>query len=472
MTKLFDHPGQEPVISLEMIEFQSDFYPKDIESLFKGLMEVLETNPGSYRTINTHPFVKKIEEFTFKRTGIKIGLVLNGAIATVLPFCPNEYSVLLDKTIRGKLQSETTMHKFMYAEQYKIMETALQIKGTVDTENCRVSGVFSEYKNPIHINVRALVNRAFTAAEITAVFLHELGHCWGSYEYSNRMNRTNQILAEVLREVTGKKTLPKEYVFKELKVINPRTTNEELDKIFSGDNIVISKAMFRFLKETIESQMTGDHHNDNVFETLADNFAARWGYSTHLVTANEKLEDKSIFNPRQNLTGSVLGSISSVILILVSCYLFVKLIIGSATMLVGATVLNSTILAFWGTMGVMTVYLLGIIIASFILWHSTYDQKMTYDDLKFRYKRIRNQLVEQLKDSDIQKAQARDLIDQIKLLDDIIEKTNGYKNAVTYFLDFFTPGHAASQDDTKMQRLLEELSANDLYVKAASLRIA
>ena len=96
---------------------------------------------------------------------------------------------------------------------------------------------------------------------------------------------------------------------------------------------------------------------------------------------------------------------------------------------------------------------------------------MSYDDTKYRYKRIRDQMVEMLKDVTLfSKEQTQDIINQIKSLDNIVGERGKYKNIVTAFMDFLTPSSRDKAASINMQRLLESLSANDLFIRAASLR--
>lgn len=468
MSKLFTHLSSEQQVAMEMIDFQHDSYAMSVEVLFSEIIDDFRNNAPTARNLNKHPALRKIEEITFKRTGIKLNIVTTSHVAAVLPFYPNEYSVFLDESLRGKIYSGS--YGWMNPQGEKLIKSALEKKGTVDTKTCKVTGIFSEYTNPIYINIKVLTQLKLNAAEITAVFLHELGHAFSSFEYSNRLNRTNQVLADLLQKTTNKKEMSKDYLFKELKILNPKTTNEELDKIFSGDNIILGTTTFNFMKEMIESQLPSDYYNANSFETLADNFAARWGYGKELVTSLEKFQDKSIFNPEQSRFGQAIASVSTVILIIGCCYFFLQLVGASIVLTLGAVAAATASAALLAFYSILVTCLVGLIVGVYILSHSSTFVPMTYDDLKYRYQRIRNQLIEMLKDTDLPKKQTTEVIDQVKVLDEIVAKTNNYKNLVTIILDFFTPGDKEVKDDMKMQRLLEELSANDLYLKAAQLR--
>jgi len=464
MTKFYE---RDTTVSLEMIDFQSDSYARDIEVLFSILMKDFSENPNQYRRWKEHPNVKAIEELTFKRMGIKLDLIPNGLPGAVIPFYPNEYSSIINKQLRGNLYDGPLSRAFL-SKQLKIIDQALEQKGIVDIQKCEVSGIFSEYTNPLHVNIQTFLKWKLSPGMVTAIFLHELGHCFTAYEYSNRLNSNNQVLSQLLKDTVNKKDLSKDYIFKELKILNPKTTNEELDKIFSGSNTILGRRTMKFLKETIESQMPNDRYNDNASETLADNFTSRWGYGPDLIAALDKMQGSGFLNPDQSLAGSILWSIGSILLITIWTFLFLSLFFEAFLFIIGAGVTS----LLTGTGFVFYSLIAGVVLGSYVISHSTYIKPMTYDDLKHRYQRVRNQLIFLLKDSDLPEHQVKETIDQIKLLDEIIQNKNEYKNLVTLLIDFFTPGHKDSQNDIQLQRLLEDLSASDLYLASASLRVA
>lgn len=447
-------------LSFESIEFQTDSYARDLEILVSGIARELQDNPSANRGLAKHPLIKKIEDMTFKRMGLQIKLVTNSHLAAVMPFYPNPYGIF----VKGHRVDEARI-----PVQEKILKSAETMKGSVDLQKCKVSGVFSEYVNPVYMNFKELLDYGISAAEITGILLHELGHAFYGCEYSNRLNMTNQILADLLRKTTKKQDLPREYIFKELRKINPKTTNDELDKMMDGKNIILGRKTFRFLKETIESQMPENRYNENSFETLADHFAARWGYGEQVVRGLERLYSHPLYQFRNSFIGMVVFSAASIVLI--ACLVFQVLqLFGFAAMVTAAGAVGAAA-TLSGVSFVLGVWF-ALILLAVVLAHSTHAVAMTYDDVKHRYKRIRNQMVELLKDSGLPGKQIVETIDTIHELDRIIESKKNWPNLVTLVVDFLTPGSGKIDDDIRVQRLLEDLSANELYVHAAALRHA
>lgn len=459
MTRFFESTPAEQ-LAFETIEFQSDAYARDIEVLIATLKKELDADERNYRTLSKHPTIKLIETKTLKRTGLKIKLHVNSHLAAVLPFYPNPYGIFV---------KAHGVEEAVIPTQDKILKASKVHVGTVDLRKCTVSGLFSEYEVPLYLNLRQLFQFGLAPSEITGVFLHELGHAFHGCEYSNRLNMTNQVLADLFRNSIQKKDLPKEYLFKELEKINPKTTQDELEKILNGKNVILGRSTFRFLKETIESQMPTNFYNENSFETMADNFAARWGYGKQVVTGLEKFYDSPLYKFRQSALGTVVFSSAS--------FTMVGYLVYQILNVLGFGALGSTIAGVSGTASgiffgtsLMMAFVLGYILLIVLMMHSTYGETMTYDELKHRYKRVRNQIVELLKDTDLSGKQIDEAIASIHTLDEIIDGKKSWTNFLTLVVDFLTPGSGKIEDDMKTQRVLEELSANDLFIRAAALR--
>lgn len=470
MKKLFNNDSKGTV-ALEAIDHQTDSYARDIEMLFSGIIKDASDPNGDSKIpfetrVRKHPNLRVIEEKTFKRTGIKISILTNSHLAAIMPFYPNSYGIFV---------KESRYDQFILIDdQAKIMDAAFEHTGTVDLQKCKVTGIFSEYVAPMWLNITQLV-RTFkmSSAEITAVFLHELGHGFSGCEYSNRLNSTNQILAELLRDTNKKKNLPRDYHFKELQKINPKTTQEQVDKMMNGKNIIMGPEAFRFTKDMIQSQMPENRYNENTFETLADNFAARWGYGEALTGALERLYQDPTYKFRMSTFGQIVFSAASILYIAYILVIFFKYLAASMTVLSGGTLAVGSLAAALGSGMVLYGFIgISLTLLAVIVLHSTHAHPMTYDDLKYRYQRVRNQYVDLIKDAELPPKQIKSAIDSIKAMDKLVADKKSFTNFATIVIDFLTPGSGKIDRDIEIQRLLEELSANDLYIKAASLRTA
>jgi hypothetical protein len=94
----------------------------------------------------------------------------------------------------------------------------------------------------------------------------------------------------------------------------------------------------------------------------------------------------------------------------------------------------------------------------------------TFDDLKVRYKRIRQQCLEQLKDSSLLADTIKTLITDIKHIDDIILQATDYKPVCAALSNLIFPANRNSKRAIEQQQLIEDLAHNDLFLKSAELK--
>ena len=137
--------------------------------------------------------------------------------------------------------------------------------------------------------------------------------------------------------------------------------------------------------------------------------------------------------------------------------------------------LTLTILAAMGAVGSLIFFsgsnllysLFALLILSII---NTNAGDGTYDILPDRYKRIRDDLVLQLKNKDIDPKIAENVREQIKVIDDILKKFNYNKSIMGMFFDFIWHYRSKLVSQTEMYRELEALANNRLFLAAYDLK--
>jgi phage pi2 protein 07 len=88
-----------------------------------------------------------------------------------------------------------------------------------------------------------------------------------------------------------------------------------------------------------------------------------------------------------------------------------------------------------------------------------------------RYMRIRNDLVEALKDPELNKDEVKSIITNIYAVDSIVKDTIEYNTLIDSFLNIFSSSDRNAGKSIREEQLLEELATNMLFVKAAELRL-
>ena len=106
-------------------------------------------------------------------------------------------------------------------------------------------------------------------------------------------------------------------------------------------------------------------------------------------------------------------------------------------------------------------------------WFSSGEENrdFTYDDLKIRYKRIRNDMVELLKSDTLSKDIIKSTLDNIKFFDSIITETYKYRGLMDQFMNTFVPSARKADQAIARQQLMEDLSFNELFVKSGELKV-
>jgi len=446
MRNAFNQPRN--IISLEMIDYQDDKFGIKLEAILTDLQKkIIDRVYKANRDVRDSVEVKLLKEAIFDRLGIKVKVVINSALAAVMPFYPTANHIFLHSFWRG--------HAHLHLpDQYKLLKESNNKVGLVDLKKAKIGGIFSDYENTLYMNfVELFKTYNLSVQEVTAVMLHELGHVFVSCEYSDRLNSTNQILAQIAKELSSdKKQKNFTYLFKELKNYNSQITEADIEKVVNGTKIVAGLTWFQAVIGTVGQQLKNTKYDETSFEQLADNFAARFQYGRPLISALDKLSIAHL-NPAK-----VRGART-----------FSMLLNGFSFIYLTAAIIGTF------TAGLFPI----TIIVAFLLyicmkWSGEQYQDYTYDELRLRYSRVRNEYISMIKQLDLAdseiKDQIKDILDNVQIIDSIIEDTEQYKSIFNILGNLFFKSNRDALSSIKEQQLLESLAFNDLFVKSAQLQ--
>lgn len=423
----------------ERIDHQNDDFGKRLEALVAQLAEDIRTNGWEKKNLNDYPIVKKIERLIFLRLGITVCIVTNSHMAAIMPFYSNKNHIFLNNYLRGNINLR---------DQNKILATFKEKTGWVDTKAAKVGGLFSEYKHSMYINFGEMISSLdLTPAEIVGAMLHELGHAFEACYYADRSDTTNQVLSSIFRAITDPEANTKvEYIFKEVEKITDRVTKEEIDNILHGPRVVAGVAWFKAVVKIVQSQTKNDKYNETAFEEAADSFAGRFGYGAQLTLTLEKIHADGLYKRNSVLVFAymmdfaVIGLYAGIILAAIS--------VGSVPLLVMAAVSNLAMLSMSG--------------------EDSLDY--TYDTLKNRYKRIRQDTVDRLKDNTLSKEEIKNVLESVYAMDEAIKTTNEYRSVYSRVANLVFSSSRDALENINAQQLMETLASNELFVNAAELK--
>ena len=426
--------------SLETIDFQKDNFGGDIEAIVTKLIDEIKTGTSDAQLMKDAS-LKALEALIKKRLGLTVSIITNRDLASVMPFYSNKNHIFIHKYWRGN---------FDIPDQTKFLKESVGRQGTVDLAKAKVGGIFSEYKVTVNLNFHMMIDPLnLTPAEITGVILHELGHAFGVCEYSDRLESINIALSNIATSVIDKKEKDLKFVYRELKSVNDKVTEQDVEELFSDNRVIAGTKWFSVIVGTVRSNLGNDAYDRTGFEYLADSFVTRFGYGKQAVIALDKLHSFTGDPAKSKLGNQVLQIIS-----LLSFIANIAMTLFLLTM--GAAMLP---LALY-----MSVFIGLILFAS-----GDANRDMTYDDLKQRYVRVRNNLVERLKDREIEGDEAKVLLDDIEMIDAVIKETYNSSTVWNKLSNFIFKSNREAKNSIQEQQLLEELASNSLFIQAAKL---
>jgi hypothetical protein len=414
-------------IATESIDFQSDAFFKELVSIVKELQGVKsEEIPG-------HEAALQLPSLIAHYTGLNIRVVWgeNGHQVTAPRVTKNHPLLSLwADWFRQAVVPNADGEKL-------IADSKTNPMGRVNLKTGRVSGVFSTIQSDLDLPLDSLVDKFYRPEEYAALALHELGHLEAYYELIACTLSTNQILAGLAKKLdqsAGPKD--REAVLTRLKSVAELNDLDVQALAKSSDKKVVETVVVTSIAKQIESEIGSNLYDMNSWEMLADQFAARFGAGRHVVTALDK---------SRRSRGDIAYR-------------------GTATYLMIEAYKLLLLAAGPFSFGLSWLYLL------FLSASDGNDKSGTYDTLRTRYMRVREQIVEAMKDKRITAEQQASYADDIATIDEILTFAKDRQQLLGYVRDFLSPIQRRRISQEKLQRELESIANNDLFVKAASLR--
>lgn len=431
-------------IATEMIDLQDSSFGQQLEKVVEIIRTgVLQKEYSSYEELVRTGHIKTLEQMIFARTGLQMEMIVSGDPAAILSFYINKHSIFLDSSWHGV--------DFSVKQQQGIIDKARNKTGTIDLKKAKVDGIFSEYKNKLFINFHILIGvYQLTSAEIVAVMLHEIGHAFYMCEFSDRLESTNQVLANVAREILSKKEKNLTYVYKELKSIDDTISEETIDGIVNGNRVIAGYKLFKVILNSVFSQMSHAKYDETSFEQLADHFPSRFGYGKSLIVALDKMHDY-FGNPEKFQAYNTLNFFNTNVSL-----------IGTLVAL-AASIVTGPIVAALGVLLIATV----IEVSD---KEGEHNKDYTYDKLKIRYKRIRSVYIDSLKGLDVSTENMKGILDNIYAIDRIINNTHVPTTLYSALSNLLFSNAKKAEKSIREQQLLEDLAFNDFFLRSAEFK--
>lgn len=429
-------------IALEYIRPQKDNFGGVLALLYQDVIQYVRDHPTATNKeiVKDCSAFKSLEEAIFKRLGIKVKYTPdNYVFMAVLPMISNKYHVLLNEYLHGFGGIK---------EQETILKTWDQQTGTVDLEKGKVSGIFSSYTHYMFINPKVMITELeMDPEEIAAITLHELGHLFNMFEFSAHVESTNMIMAELVRGIHNNEDQSKINIIYQ-RYQTATNSKKDADLLTSGKSrVIIATTLFQKHFQYMESQLPVRKYDQTSSEASADLFVARFNYGRQLITALHRITDKfGVESIDSQYRGTFMTAYYG--LMIVQAMLVMSLFVAAPIL------------------GVFALAWLGLVCN----YSGDAYKDMTYDGIKVRYLRVREQYVNLLKDSSIPKADAMLVLEDIYAFDEIIKKLKPFTSIFARIGNLLFTANRTVKNDMEIQRILEELANNDLYLKSVELK--
>jgi hypothetical protein len=415
-------------LAMESIDFQLNgpFF-KELTTICRELEKLQETEIADSEIAMQLPAVIK------HHTGMNVTCLWGSEELSVIPPNANNNNPLYNRMTADERQDlpNADADKILYmAESAPV--------GRVNLKTGMVSGVFAEFVSMLTLPVRLFASiRPFTAEEKAAGILHELGHLVSFFVFLAHTATTNQILSAISKKYDQTTSVKEREVI--LTKVKSMAKLNELDAAAlakSNDKKVVEVVVITSLVRQFESELGSNVYDMNTWEALADQYATRQGAGRHLLTFLDKAH---------RADGNIAFRSTPK-------YLFME-----------AFKLMWLAIAPY-TMGVSLLFLLAA------CFRDSNDSGGVYDTLKSRYGRVRDQIVEAMKDKKLTEDQVTGLTQDLTIIDDLMNHVKERQQLFGYVMDFISPWQRQRISQEKLQRELERLAHNDLFVRAANLK--
>lgn len=433
-------------LSIEDINFQSNNFfnelsleVKKLYEKWKDTLDYQEELSNSQELLNISLLIKK-----YTNLNVKININNLRIIAAYLPFITrNHIFSNYEKKIFNVNDSFENEN-----EVRQVSSILNKWEGSVDLNNAKVDGIFKEIECIIELDLYLLFSKGIESnntssihKEIAAIILHEIGHMFTCFEFLDRSTSTNNVLQFISNVKKSNFTFEQKKIFIKDTISNLK--DEDVERLVNSPIEEQLAIIYLGLeKQKSISQLGNDIYDLVGCEQIADNFTTKFGAGKYLAIALEKYEKYFSFNP----------------------YIPIGIYSVFLTMILGPVNIISAVFT-----SVMLFALSSI--SAFITNVFSHDNINRYDDLETRINRIINVNVERMKNKEITEELKSILLDENKVMREILNRNKSRKPLFKIVKEFFSKKTKKDADFIKLQKDLENIAANKLFEKATELSL-
>lgn len=433
--KLFDKLAEES------IKWQSTSFFDDLTEAFEELLKERVTVQDALKS----KALKRIVSIIKLHTNISVRINLNdlGIGPAIMP--PDVTNSDIFRNIIAKILKYRSGSKSFRALKDKDFYI-----GTVNLKTSKVGGEFANMVNTVYIPIQIVsAGSLLTARELAAVYIHEVGHAFTHFEYANRLVSTNQVLTLLHKEYSEANTEDEriELITTARKYLKLKKETVDVASLAKAtDPNTVSVVILKEIAEDTISELGCNVYDLVSSEQLADEFAVRHGAGLDIVVALDKLHknmNAKFFSLKHMSYRSNYE------------YIVVEMIKLLGVLLVPTNPLTQFIKGLiWGLISI----------------DSSNTHLDPHDKPEARYRRVKEQLVNRLKDKRLSDLEVKTIQEGIAKIDKILESVKDKYQIIDLVLIYLIPGNKHRMDFQKLQQELETLANNDLFLKATQLK--
>lgn len=427
--------------SLEAVQYQG-------KSLFLQDLTLAIQRMKDENDITTHHLeAVGVDKIVFKYTGLNTKTEIAKEGEMMFNACA--YPPIIDgNTPFFNLHNDAGYNDFIESEKLgerKLRSFSEDLRATVDRKKGRVGGLFS--KIPLKMFLGYQLVRELPAEQTAAVYMHEIGHLFTFFEILVDTVATNLAISAA-SEALGKS----ESAVQRLEIIHAyeRVAGRSLTdaKALAESKLNTQAYQAVLIREYVgEPARSGNNSRTYDFrgsEFAADHYATMQGAGKDLVAGLDAIYTKFGINTRQSFgTWFLIQALGAAAVIFVA-----------ATNIMNPVTLLQTF-AMWAA-------LIGLML-------NPYMEHNLYDEPKARALRVRNNLVQALKDLKLNPKERADLLDNIEFIDEITADMADRRNLLQMIWVTLTPARRRQYSQIKFQKELEDMINNNLFVSAGKL---
>ncbi len=423
-------------LTMEAIAYQGrSLLFHDLTIAFREFMALDVQNEREFAKLNLAGIVKR-------HTGLTVDFKLDtspgmeSANAYAIPVVLDVNNPLLSPL--RNLNLDSTINQFADGHS-KISTYVKDLRGSLDLAKSKVTGVFAQIPTTMAVGVGLWKYAGMSAEEVAAIALHEIGHIFTYFEALLQSASTNMVLATATAALakTEDEQVRLKLVFETQQLLNAKVEDPKALAKADVSAEVFSSIMLKSMIDSPLHAATGSTIYDmRSAEFVADQFAARHGAGRALVIALDKLHRKVSPDYRRHIAMHML----------------------TEGVRVGATL--AVAIAF-----PVTALVLGTLLLTF-----TNPEFKVYDDPGERLHRIKNDLVQSLKNTKLAKEKRKQLLDDIEFIDSVREGVKDRRSVFTYLWIAVSSKRRDQFHQMRIQQELEGIANNDLFVQSSKLQ--